>query len=79
VIHGRLPFSFRHCRFLGRALNSQVNNLFRRITLWEQLTLPDGLTDHAVERFDSAVGINGFADIVWIIEQRIEVILGRAR
>ena len=79
--HRQPPVLDRHTPFFRRILDRQINNLTRRVIRREHFAFLDGGTDHAVQQFDS-IGdgdgdVDGFADIGWINEERIEIFPAR--
>jgi hypothetical protein len=71
--HRQPPVLDRHTPFFRRILDRQINNLSNRVIRREYLAFLNGGPDHAVQRFDCVRGVDGFADIRRITEERIEV------
>jgi hypothetical protein len=59
--------------FLRRLPDRQIDYLHCRVIRGKQLALVDGLADHAVQGLNGVGGVDGPADVLRVLEQRIYV------
>lgn len=71
--HRQPPVLDRHTPFFRRIFDRQINYLSYRVIRREHIAFLNRSPDHTIKRFDCVPGVDGFADIRRITEERIEV------
>ena len=54
-------------------MNSEVDDLPGRITGWKELAFLDAFSHDAVEWFNGVGRIDRFSNVVWIVEDRVQI------
>ncbi|GAB7263429.1 hypothetical protein DZS_51900 [Dickeya ananatis] len=50
-----------------------MNHFSHSVVRWEYVAFLYRLADNTVQRFDGTRRVNGFMDVSWVAEERIEV------